>query len=162
MEKNQDKPVIIKSTRIKNNLDNLVDVIYNNFNDLADNPVLMHNRQDIYKLLSSQYFTGLFIFIGNKLIGYLVGEEKMLDDGRYIYYISYIYISEKYRYKKYGSLLMDMIEKYIKEKGNIKYIVLTCNTSNNGLVNFYKKRGYNIDIMLQTHSTHNVFSKRII
>jgi ribosomal protein S18 acetylase RimI-like enzyme len=155
-----EKTTIIKSTRIKNDKKYLVDVIYNNFIDLAKNPILMHTKNDINNLLSSPYFIGLFIMINEKLMGYLVGEEKMLNDQRYVYYISYIYIAEKIRYKKYGSMLMNMIEDIIKAKG-INYIVLTCDTSNTKLVNFYKKRGYDIDILLQTHLKHNVFSKKI-
>lgn len=153
--------VITKSTRIKGNKEILIDVIYNNFIDLSDNPILMHNKNDINKVLSSPYIICLFITIDNKLMGYLIGEEKMLDDQRLVYYISYIYIAEKIRYKKYGSLLMNIIENIIKSKKNIRYIVLTCDTSNKKLVNFYTKKGYSVDILLQTHSKHNVYSKKI-
>lgn len=159
--KNKNKIIITKSTRIKGNKDDLVDVIYNNFKDLANNPILMHNKKDINDVLSSLYFFGLFIFIDGKLMGYLIGEEKLLDDQRYVYYISYIYIAEKIRYMKYGSMLMDLIEKHVKSK-NIAHIVLTCDTSNKKLVNFYEKKGYIIDILLQTHSKHNVYSKKLI
>jgi ribosomal protein S18 acetylase RimI-like enzyme len=152
--------ILTISNRIKGNVDEFVNTIYNNFADLTDNPTLMHNKNEIRNLLLSPHFIGLFLFDNNKLIGYLVGEEKFLNDGRHVYYISYIYVTVKMRTKKLGSLLMKNIEQIIKQK-KIKYIVLTYNTSNKKLTNFYNILGYNIDLILETNSIHNVFSKNL-
>jgi len=148
-------------TRIKSDVRFFAKTIYNNFIYLKEIPELMHSEEEIAKMLKSPEFIGIFVYDGDAFIGYLVGEIKMLNDNRLVYYISYMYVSQKYRNKSIGKKMMIMIENIVK-KMNIKYIVLTADQSNVKLMKFYKNFGYQQDVLLKTNNENEVFSKQIL
>jgi len=104
--------------------------------------------------------------INDVLIGYILGEYINLDklnsdkrhtDGRYVCYITYIHVVDDYRNIGVAS---NMIKFLIKlQKQNIDGIMLTCDTSNNRLVRFYKKLGFMEDIMFRTYSRFETYYK---
>lgn len=145
----------IEVTKI-NNPQVLANVIYNNFSYLKDFPELGHTPGEITKSLQSEDNLCYLVYDKNKLIGYLVGEYKLLNDKRYIYYISYLYVSEEYRGKQIGSKLMDIIINKCQNDG-IEYIILTCDTWDEKIVNFYKKYGFVLDPVLGGEKRHNVY-----
>ena len=82
---------------------------------------------------------------------------KHLVDGRNVYYISYIFVSDKFRNRRLGSQLLDILADKCKEL-NAKFIVLTCDIHNKIAYNFYIKRGFTVDSLLRTNDRHEVLS----
>lgn len=134
----------------------LSDVIFNNFNYLTEFPELSHTKKEIIKLLQSDNSIIYLVYDKNKLIGYLVGDARKFPDGRYGYYISYLYVLKSYRNKKIGSTLMNMLINNAKNQG-IKFILLTCDTDDTKVVNFYIKYGFKVDSSLGGSKRHNVY-----
>lgn len=148
-------------TNITLGTQHLTDVIYNNFQHLSKTPQLSHNKQTISKTLQSKNLFGLLVYnLHNKLVAYVIGEYKQLDDSRFVYYIHYIYIIKLYRGRKIGSKLMNIIITHCKNN-KIKYIVLTCDTHDKKLTTFYKKLGFKQDLMLKNFKRHEVLSVQL-
>src|SRR5271169_5523752 len=124
----------IEITKI-NNPTVLANIIFTNFNYLEKFTELGHNKKEITKSLKSSGNFCYLVYDGEKLIGYLVGEFRTLNDNRYVYYISYLYISEQYRGHGLGSQLMDAIIDKCNDMG-VKFIVLTCDTYDDKIVKF--------------------------
>ena len=114
------------------------DIIYNNFRHL---PSKQHNIGEIRRLLMDQHFIGFGLYDGELIVGYIVGEFKMLGDGRHCLYISYLFIGKMFRKRGLSTLLLNEMVKYCR--GNeCKFIVLSCGDE---LVGYYKKYGFMID-----------------
>ena len=133
------------------NPNSLAVTIYNNFRYLTD-PTLNHTIEEIKRLLTSSNFVGIALSDNGNVVGYLVGEYKKLNDGRFVYYITYIYVSKKYRGKKLSTLMLNKIHQIVKQK-NIQYIILTCA---NNLVDYYEKHGYKTDLLIPSYMNNNV------
>ena len=146
----------IEVRKIKNH-SLLATVAYNNFIYLTKFPELMHTKEDIVKALQSDGNLCYLLYDGNNLIGYLIGDFRTLQDSRYAYYISYLYISKQYRDKKLGSRLMDKIIKKCQDTG-VKFIVLTCDTKDDKIIRFYERYGFKVDSYLGGGKRHEVFT----
>ena len=88
--------------KVINNPKLLSAVIYGHFEHLAIYPALNHNPQSIEKLLMNIEGLNFLIYYQDHIIGYLIGDKRYLDDHRYVYYISYLYVVKKHRNKKTG------------------------------------------------------------
>jgi ribosomal protein S18 acetylase RimI-like enzyme len=150
------KVTVKEINKIVSPLETLINVIYNNFNYLTD-PNLGHTKDEIYRLLTSNQLYGLLVYHDKQLIAYLIGEFKILVDNRYVYYITYIYVSDKYRNKRIGIRLIINILNKCNNKG-VKFVLLTFDTSNNKLIRFYNKLGFKKDPILGTGKRHDVYS----
>lgn len=141
----------IKDTKL------MVETIYNNFLYLVEYPELMHTHDEINKVLNSDGCMNLLVFYNNKLIGYLVGDFRTLQDSRYVYYISYFYISKDYRNRGIGSRLMDLLILKCRTKG-VKFIVLTCDSQDYKVMKFYRKYNFTTDSILSKNNRHDVYT----
>jgi ribosomal protein S18 acetylase RimI-like enzyme len=149
---------IISTNFFKNkNINEFIKMVYENFIDLIEYKSLNHNKREIYRLLNDKKFVGILLLYENKLIGYLLGEFINLNDGRFCYYISYIFVSFSYRNKGFASKMLDKIFDVVK-KTNCTIIVLTMDTDNHQLLEFYMKRGFYFDILLRKYDRHDVLS----
>ena len=152
------QPFQIKEVRkIISDVTPFASVIYNNFKYISQFPELNHNIEEIKKLLTNNKMMSLFIYNKKSIIGYLVGEYKILNDGRSTYYVEYMYIAPKYRNRKLGTQLMSILNNKCKLNG-IKYITLTCDSLDKKVYNFYLKRGFKLDPSLNTNSRHRVLT----
>lgn len=153
------KMIVKEIKRINSDINPLINIIYRNFKYLASSPELGHTHQEIKRLLQNNDMLSLFVYNqkGN-LIAYLIGEFKTLNDGRYIYYISYLYVGKSYRSKKIGSQLMKLIISKCKNIG-VKYIILTCDTNDKKVLNFYQHIGFIPDPILKNTSNYKVYTK---
>ncbi len=153
---NMDLVLTVREVRkITTDVSPMVDVIFKNFEYLTKFPDLKHNKSEIRRLLLNRDMMGLFVYHNNKMVAYLVGEHMRLSDGRYVYYISYMYVSPKYRGKKIGSQILNMLMDKCKQN-NMRYIVLTCDRADKRVCEFYIKRGFKVDSMLKTDGRHEV------
>ena len=146
----------IETTKIKNPK-LLANVVYNNFIYLTKYQELQHDINNIVKALDADESLCYLLYHDDKLIGYLIGDFRVLPDNRYGYYISYVYISENYRNHKLGSKLMYKLINKCQSKG-VKFVVLTCDTRDKKAINFYKKYGFKVDPNLGGNKLHDVFS----
>ncbi len=136
----------------------LAEMIYLNFLDLADYPELKHNRSELTRLVTSKDSKTIFIIVKGKIAAYLVGEVMKLVDGRRVFYISYIFTSKLFRKKGFGSKLMDYVDQLVT-KFNYDGVMLTCDTENEEIYNFYLMRGFFPDLVLRQYKKHDVLYK---
>jgi ribosomal protein S18 acetylase RimI-like enzyme len=138
--------------------DLLIDIIYNNFIYLDPEPKLNHNPESIKKTLDSKDAI-LFLFINEGKIGaYLLGEILILEDGRKVLFISYIYVAKSLRSANIGTSLLKQAEKY----GNEQYcdgLMLIYDTRIKELRRFYDKNGFLLDFNLRRYENNDVFYK---
>jgi ribosomal protein S18 acetylase RimI-like enzyme len=78
---------------------------------------------------------------GEKLVGVLIAEPRSWNNTLWIENIA---VSESYRRKGIGSLLMKSIEKIARERGN-RVIALETQNTNLPAITFYRKNGFEID-----------------
>jgi ribosomal protein S18 acetylase RimI-like enzyme len=145
----------IKSHDVETHVKIYIDIVFNNFIELAKLQYVKHTRQDIYNLLSSEKMFGYIVKYNDKIIAYMFGEISQLSDGRNSYYLTYIYVAQKYRHLKIGSLLLSKIIEHCKHHG-IPFIVLTCDTEDEKVMRFYKKFGFILDPILRNNKRHDV------
>jgi GNAT superfamily N-acetyltransferase len=132
------------------------DTIYKNFIHLAKTEQLGHSKEEIMKLLTNENFIGFLVYDQDKkIIAYLIGEVKNLNDSRVVYYITYVFVCSKFRGKKLGSQLLDILISKCKEWG-VKFILLTCDKYDKKVYHFYIKRGFSKDPILGNDSRHQV------
>jgi ribosomal protein S18 acetylase RimI-like enzyme len=140
---------IVKFDRL-NNIDKLSKIIYLNFIELQNVEGIVFNIDDIFNTLNSNNLLGWFIIYNERIIGYIIGELKDLVDGRFVYYISYIYIIKRHRSQGLGFKLMLNCINYINN-ANIKFIMLTCN-KNGKAFQLYKKLGFIYDPIIKINN----------
>jgi ribosomal protein S18 acetylase RimI-like enzyme len=144
---------------MKPNLELFVKSVYHNFYDIAHIPKLKHNPDEIKRLLLSKNFRGLIISLNKKIIGYLLGELHYLADGRFVFFINYLYVAKEFRKHGLGSRLMDNIS-VLSKKIKVENIVLNCDTNKKHIYDFYLKRGFMPDMSLRTYDRYEVLSMR--
>ena len=137
-------------------------IIFNNFKYLLNYSGTIHNKNSINTLLSSPTLFTVFVNeeTTNKTIGYLIGENMELHDGRYIFYLSYIYIVSPYRSFGIGNKLMNIMINNMKNN-NIKFILLSCLKQNEKLYKYYNKYGFDYDANLPSTNTILVLSLKV-
>lgn len=152
----------INNTYFGDKMNDFINVVYNHFIDLANYANLNHSVQEIKKLLTSDNFKGYIVKHKNKyIIGYILGEITHLNDGRDVYFITYLYTASNFRKLGIASKLINHIKTEMK-KQFIYTIMLICNTDNSKLVDFYMKKGFMLDLLLRRYEKHDVFSALII
>jgi len=145
--------------KFQTNIAPVVDLIYNNFDYIANYTELKHNKNEIARILLSKNFYGFFLLnLDNHIIGYLVGEKMYLNDGRHVFYVSYLYVNKPYRKHGVGGKLMMLLEERCKQ-WNIYIITLTYDTDDVKVGLFYQNRGFMPDLVLRTYGRFDVLSK---
>lgn len=144
-------------TMRKYNLGDFSKTIFYNFIELAKYPELKHNIQEINRILKAPNTIAFFVYNGHKMLGYIIGEVMRLNDGRLVLYISYLYVATKYRDNGFGStLLKQMINK--AHKLHVDAVVLTCDTADEKVLDFYTMKGFMYDPYLRNYNRHDVLS----
>jgi len=134
-----------------NNIDRLAKIIFFNFIELENEPDIVFNIDDITSTLKSNELLGWFLMDdNNKIIGYIIGELKELTDGRYVYYISYLYLIDKYRSMGLGYKLMLECIQYITSI-NIPFIMLISNIHSKAF-RLYKQLGFGFDPIIKINN----------
>ena len=136
----------------------LVDLLYNNFINLATYKELAHNKQELTRLITNEKTKIIFFMINKKIAAYLVGEEKGLADGRKVFYISYLYTAKQFRGKGLASKLINYVEE-LASKSNYDGVLLTCDTEDEKVHDFYITRGYMADLVLRNYGKFDVLYK---
>jgi len=133
------------------NIDRLAKIIFLNFIELENEPDIVFNIDDISSTLKSTGLLGWFLLDNNgKIIGYIVGEMKELTDGRYVYYISYFYLINKYRSQGLGYKMMLECIQYIKSI-NVPFIMLISSIHSKAF-RLYKQLGFGFDPLIKINN----------
>lgn len=132
-----------------------VETIYDNFKNLGDIKKLNHNKKEIERILKSNNSFVLFIMKNKQIIAYLIAEKILLADGREVLYIYYLFTSPHFRNMGLASTLLDTA-KQISNKHNCTGIMLTCDTDNTKVHDFYLKKGFMPDMLMRTYNKYDV------
>ena len=111
---------------------------------------LLKDDEDIVGYLHGSYITKKLYdsFLNGEIINdYLIDKKEYLNNSNYIY-IDSVVIKEKYRNKKYGSLLSEM---FLNDNNDKKIVALTISKLGFKLFKKYFKLYKNID------EKHNIF-----
>lgn len=132
--------------------------IYHNFKELAEHPSLKHSLQEIMRVIKSSQSAMIFKLHNKKIIGYALGEIMNLNDGRNVFYITYIYTAMQFRSRGIASELIDAISNIVN-KSRLDGILLTCDSEDPKIMTFYENRGFMPDLVLRTYSKYEVLFK---
>lgn len=150
--------ILNKNKLSSSKLELFTNVIYTNFIDLAPIQQLDHNKKSIYEILKCDTAQIYLIMINNKIASYLVGKIMILNDGRNVLYISYLYTAKQFRGHGHASKLLEIADK-ISTKNMLDGIMLTCNSEDDKLYDFYLKKGFMPDVFLRTYGKYEVMFK---
>ena len=141
------------------NYDKFANIIFNNFSYLEKFPELSHSVDEIKKQLGAKNAMNFMIYDENKvIIGYVIGDVKVLQDGRRVYYISYFYIKSSYRSKGIGKMALGLVKDRCV-KNRISWILLTCDSKDEKVYGFYVRNGFSVDKLFGGgKSRHHVLS----
>ena len=135
------------------------DIIYQNFIKIAPIEKLKHNKNEIYNLVNKQNYYFFVYVIDNKILGYVIGEIMSIDKDQIIY-VTYIYISPNHRKKGIGHQLMNKVLEYGSSKDCYK-IMLTCDTEDKKVYNWYLKMGFMPDMNFRTYDRYDILSRNV-
>lgn len=150
--------ILSKNNIINKDITNFVNVVYMNFEYLKKFPDLKHTKKDIELIFESKNPQIYLVMINNKIGAYLIGSIMILNDGRKVLFVSYLFTSKIFRNRGYGTKLMELAENKAK-MFNLDGVMLTCDTSNNKIYDFYLSRGYMSDLILRNYSRFEVLTK---
>jgi ribosomal protein S18 acetylase RimI-like enzyme len=132
--------------------------IFNNFRELVQYPKLKHNMKEIMRVIKSPRSIIMFKMYKGKIIGYVLGEIMNLNDGRNVFYITYIFTSPHFRGKGIASELMKTVSNIVEQQ-SLDGILLTCDSEDTEVYSFYEKRGFMPDLNLRTYDKFEVLFK---
>ena len=147
--------LVPRDTLKKNDLTLLIDLIYYNFENLSNFQNLNHNKKQIEKILKSDDSYVFFILNKNKIIAYMIAESVLLADGRIVFYIYYLYTSPQFRNMGFASKLIEIGRK-TGNNNNCIGIMLTCDTSDTKVHDYYLKKGFMPDMLMRTYDRFDV------
>jgi ribosomal protein S18 acetylase RimI-like enzyme len=151
---------VVSINKIKTSkLNYFTNVIFNNFLHLQNVSNLSHSKKNIFEVLTSKE-PQIYLVLNDdkKIIAYLVGEIVELVDGRKVLYITYLFTSKKHRKNGCASKLLYVAEDIIR-KQNLNGLMLTCDSENPYVYDFYLKKGFMPDILLRTYKKYEVMYK---
>ena len=137
--------------------DLLIDVIFDNFKHLTNYPELKHSKAEIRRIITGDKFYGFLLYHNKKIIAYLIGEITKLQDGRKAFFINYIFVSTHYRNKGLATDLLNEVYK-LGDNHQLDAVLLTCDTEDPIVYDFYLKRGYMPDYVLRQYNKYDVLS----
>lgn len=124
------------------NINNFIETVFVNFYHLYDFPILMHNKNEISRLLSSNKFRGFVAFNSNIIIGYLLGELVTINGEEYLF-VNYLYVAPTMRSKNIGTSLIIYAKNFCKTR-NCRGIKLMVDTENEKNIKFYQKNNFSV------------------
>lgn len=138
----------------------LVEVIYRNFEELADSPELKHNYGEIAKLITSPKSIIILGTIDKVIVSYLIAEITVVENLRQLMHIYYIYTSPMYRSKGIATYMLNLIQRYAEEL-NISALSLTYDTYDKNLEKFYLNNYFIYDENLRSYQQYDMLVKYI-
>jgi len=135
------------------------DIIYKNFEHIADIEELNHTAYEIFRLLISSLSIVFIAIYNKKIIGYIVAEITEIDSKRLLH-IAYLYVVPTYRKNGVGTYLLNRITQSGIEY-NADAISLTFDTYNKKLENFYFSNYFNYDPNFRSKQRYDMMLKKL-
>lgn len=142
------------------NLTKFIQVVYRNFEHLANTSSLNHTRQEIARLLTSPKGICVIAIVGGQMIGYLIAEITVIENLRQLMHIAYLFTSPVYRGKGIATYMLNRIQVYAQEQ-NISTLSLTFDTYNKPLEKFYLNNRFVYDSDLRSYQRYDMLVKYI-
>ena len=137
------------------NTNRLAKIIFLNFFNLQYEKNIEFSMESITDILTSSALTGWFLLDNDdKIIGYLIGKTQGLQDGRFVYFISYLYIVNKYRKRGLATRMLLICMEYVKDNNISNIMLITKNNSN--AHRLYSKLGFDIDPLIEIKNKDHV------
>jgi ribosomal protein S18 acetylase RimI-like enzyme len=139
-------------------------IVYKNFIHLSKvNNGSNHSKKEINRLCNSLNSFVLVATCNNQIVGYVLGEKINLKqfnvlDNRNVFYVTYLYTVPKFRKMGIGTTLLDCVTKTKKYKSN--GIMLTFDTANKNLYDFYIKNKFSRDKLMTSGNRWDVYYRR--
>ena len=146
---------------IKQDLNLLINNIYNNFPQLIDVPGVTHSKQTINNTLNNPEVVLLLAMDKKQIVGYLLAEIITLEDGRKVLFISYLYVAPTMRNKGLGKTLMNKSFD-VAADNYCDGIMLIYDTTDRQLRKFYGKMNFMLDFNMRRYEKNDVFYKVLI
>ena len=137
----------------------LIELIYRNFENIAQIKELTHNRYEIARLITSPQALVLIGTIDNKIISYLIAEAKNLD-ARRLMHIQYIFTSPVHRGHGVATYMLNLMQQYARAIG-IETLSLTFDTYDKKLTKYYLDNHFEYDPELRTYQRYDMLVKYI-
>src|SRR5579872_1572134 len=137
----------------------LVEVVYRNFEEIADKPLLKHNRREIARVLTSPQSIIIFGVINGVIVAYLIA-EAIVDNLRQLLQIVYLYTVPMYRNRGLATFMLNLIQQYAEEL-DIPYLSLTFDTYNKKLLKFYTEYHFDFDSNLRSYQRYDMLVKPV-
>lgn len=148
------------SDLVQRDMRKFTEIIYKNFEQIANNQNLQHNREEINRLLTSSKSIILLATNNNIVISYLIAEITEIPNSSQVMHIYYIYTSPVYRNKGVATKMLNMIQKYTLET-NINILSLTFDTYDKMLEKFYLNNFFTYDTILRSYQRYDMLVKYI-
>jgi GNAT superfamily N-acetyltransferase len=148
------------SDLIKKDVRKMIDVIYKNFEEIADVQKLKHTSNEIYRLLVSSMSVSFFGISNKKIIAYIIAELNEVN-GKRLLHINYLYVVPSYRNKGCATKLLNIIYNCGKEY-RADILSLTFDTFNKKLERFYLDNYFNYDPKYRSNQRYDMLIKKII
>lgn len=133
-------------------------VVYTNFENLVQYPKLKHTYDEINNMFNSPN-TYMYVCMEDKnMVGYVICSIMILDDGRKVLFVNYIFVAKSHRSSGIGNMLLTHINKI----GNISHldgIMLICDTEDKKVCDWYARHGFMLDVHLRRYEKYDVFYK---
>lgn len=142
------------------NLMKFVDVVYRNFDNLADETKLNHTQREVGRLLTSPKAIIIIGTINNVIECYLIAEVTVIENLRQLMHIYYIFTAPVNRGRGFSTYMLNMLQKYAKEL-NINALTLTFDTYNKDLERFYTNNHFVYDENLRSFQRYDMLVKYI-
>jgi len=144
---------------LKKDIRKLRDVIYKNFEEIADIEELNHTSSEIYRILTSSMTIIFFAIYNKKIIGYIIAELHELG-GKRILHINYLYVVPLYRKNGLGTYLLNRITQSGIDY-NADAISLTFDTFNKKLERYYFENYFNYDSNFRSKQRYDMLVKKL-
>lgn len=138
--------MILQQINSINHIEKFAKIIFFNFLYLQYEKNINFSLNSIIEVLQSPTLICWLMIEKGIIIAYLIGNKQTLNDGRYVFFISYFYVSENYRNKGIGTHMMLNCFKYCKEN-RIAFIMLICNENK-----FLNKFGFTPDMLMKINN----------
>lgn len=137
-----------------------IQVVYQNFIDLAEDPQLGHTKEELKDLVTSPQSIIIIGTIDGVIVCYLIAKITVVENLKQLMHIYYIFTAPAYRGRGLATVMLILIQKYSKEM-NINTLSLTFDTYNKTLERFYMNNHFVYDSNLRSYKRHDMLVKYI-
>lgn len=121
-------------------IENVIPMYIYYFNNIeGDEWTIETTKTRLSQMVNRQDYFGLKVIVDEKIVGFALGNFEQFFDGK-VFHLIEIFIDYNYQNKGYGKILMQELEKQVKEEGAFRLTLEAINDEKRN--NFYNSIGY--------------------